>query len=81
MASKKISQREAHRNRRELQRLHDEHAALFARFSGNYPGVDLGAEQLSVQLWSAVNTASKLGYAVIVKPADNWKLNYRAVKS
>lgn len=69
--TKKISQREARRTRKELREVESKLAALKRRYVATFPGVYLIGFQISDIVKAHVSTALQLGYPVGVKLEGN----------
>ena len=70
----KISQREAHLMRKELRALHERDAARLRAWSSDWPhGIHIGTITVNNCEWHIVQTARKLGYAIVVTPSQNGK--------
>lgn len=79
--SKKISQREARRLRRELKALQDRHLAMHRRYVSNYPGVHIRTSiPISETTREVLNVAVLLGHGLAARVNGN-TLDIYAVKS
>lgn len=71
----KISQREAHRLKKRVDFLEDQERGRNKAWSSDYPGgVHLDTLTVSGEAWWVVNTAVKLGHAVVLKPDGDKKM-------
>lgn len=72
-----ISQREAHRLRKRVEELEQHERQRNRRWCDEYPGgVHIGSEQLTVENYSAVDTARRLGHAVVIVPTGKDRYAY-----
>ena len=70
----KISQREAQRMRKELRELHERAAERQRSWSSDWPGgVNIDTITVNDVEWYIVQTAQKLGCAVVARAAQNGK--------